>query len=170
MRKHGFGRSTSSLTLPAVAPMLDLDLSVTDTKRRPKWAKQPKQRFVSCEHPVFLGAAPPAPAALIPPPRPQLQRLLTFLLSHAFVLPGATKQHQPHSLSDTELRERASRLWSTDIPCLTTTTASTAARPAVVLLCVGRSLRRRTQLPPARTFDRAADQWRRCSQPATLPG
>ena len=30
---------------------------------------------------------------------------LTFLLSHAFVLPGTTEQHQPHPLSDPELRE-----------------------------------------------------------------
>lgn len=30
---------------------------------------------------------------------PLRKQLLTFLLSHAFVLPGAAKQHQPHSLS-----------------------------------------------------------------------
>ncbi|TKS81072.1 hypothetical protein D9C73_015176 [Collichthys lucidus] len=89
------------------------------------------------------------PAALYTQQQQQ-QQLLTFLLSHAFVLPGAAEQHQPHSLSDTELRERASRLRSTDNRCATTT----AARPAVVLLCVGRSLRRPTQLlpPPACTF------------------
>lgn len=30
---------------------------------------------------------------------------LTFLLSHTFVLPVTTEQHQPHSLSDSELYE-----------------------------------------------------------------
>ena len=38
----------------------------------------------------------------------------TFLLSHAFVLPGTAKQHQPHPLSDQELYARASRLGCTD--------------------------------------------------------
>lgn len=104
------------------------------------------------------------------PPRRRMQpaavntsQLLTFLLSHAFVLPGAAEQHQPHSLSDTELRERASRLWSTDNRCPTTT----AARPAVVLLWVGRSPAAAhtasSCLLPARfcgaSFKRAAGQW-----------
>jgi hypothetical protein len=38
----------------------------------------------------------------------------TFLLSHAFVLPGTAKQHQPHPPSDQELYARASRLGCTD--------------------------------------------------------
>lgn len=70
-----------------------------------------------------FGAAEEAPLSLHLPPRRRMQpaalytqRLLTFLLSHAFVLPGAAEQHQPHSLSDTELRVRASRLWSTRYP------------------------------------------------------
>lgn len=122
------------------------------------------------------------PLSLHLPPRyrrmhPQ-QQLLTFLLSHAFVLPGAAEQHQPHSLSDTELWERASRLWSTDNRCPTTT----AARPAVVLLCFCPSLRRpHSFLLSARfcgaSFKSAADQsscWagerkKRAGQSATLP-
>lgn len=40
--------------------------------------------------------------------------VLTFFLSHAFFLPGAAKQHQPHPPTDAELRERASRLCLTD--------------------------------------------------------
>lgn len=70
--------------------------------------------FEAAENKRAAVSAPPAPPP--PPPHKALltHRLLTFFLSHAFVLPGATEQHQPHSLSDTTLRERASRLWSTD--------------------------------------------------------
>lgn len=51
--------------------------------------------------------------------------LLTFFLSHAFFLPGAAKQHQPHSPTDAGLRERARPL------CLTDKRRVRAANPAV---------------------------------------
>lgn len=92
------------------------------------------------------GSAPWSPHR--PPQKPKRvtsTQVLTFLLSHAFVLPGATEQHQPHSHA--ELRERANCLCSTDKRCSPT---HTAARPGVVSLRVGRSLRRPTQLPSAR--------------------
>lgn len=92
------------------------------------------------------GSAPWSPHR--PPQKPKRvtsTQVLTFLLSHAFVLPGATEQHQPHSHA--ELRERANCLCSTDKRCSPT---HTATRPGVVSLRVGRSLRRPTQLPSAR--------------------
>lgn len=52
--------------------------------------------------------------AYSPPPHAVPWCVLTFFLSHAFFLPGAAKQHQPHSPTDAELRERASRLCLTD--------------------------------------------------------
>lgn len=47
-------------------------------------------------------------------PRHRPLCVFTFFLSHAFFLPGATKQHQPHPPTDAELWDRASRLSLTD--------------------------------------------------------
>lgn len=70
---------------------------------------------------MFTAGASSVDAPRFLPPRRRMQpaalhtqQLPTFFLTHAFVLPGAAEQHQPHSLADTELREGASRLWSTD--------------------------------------------------------
>lgn len=95
-------------------------------------ATRAKARCLHPEHPLhFISiAAPPSLPACSPRP------LLTFVLSHVFVLPGAAEQHQPHSPTDTELRERASRPLGRRITGVSAHHSHRKAGPAPVLsLC-----------------------------------
>lgn len=91
------------------------------------------------------GAAERTPATA---PRSPLC-VFTFFLSHAFFLPGATKQHQPHPPTDAELRERASRLSLTDKRRV----RAAAAQPA------RRSSRFLRHVFCGASFKTASDQW-----------
>lgn len=138
--KHGF---SCSPTLPADTPLLSytrLWLGLNHNKRGEKERDALCLHGVSLEHPAAAEDAPLLPASAASGRRHPTA-------PHLPPLPCArpSRCNKAASTSFT-LRERASRLWSTDNRCATTTAA---ARPAVVLLCVGRSLLRPTQLPPA---------------------
>lgn len=87
---------------------------MADSQTAPNAGKAVQSLTFTASASSVFGAAEDAPGVspAQTPPHAHPGQLPTFFLSHAFVLPGAAEQHQPHSLADTELRETASRLWS----------------------------------------------------------